>query len=757
MTALRRVAALISLGCALALSLVLFTARPALAQADGLVASTTKTYTPDPDSSEIKVVATYTLTNVTADQSVDEFSVRSFFFRSWGVTVPTNATDLAAFGSGRSLRIELEPSPETEAISFAIVSLPFDLQYQQTVNLEVSYTIPGSAPRGEALASRANGSYLSFPIWVRADEGRATLRVDVPDGFDIEFQGSEGLELRTEGDRTFYEVVDIEDPVDFFVRAFGRNDDGLLAIPAEIDNATATVRAWPDDPEWADFVVDAFEDDVPVMEDLIGYDWPAGDIEVIESVTPYLRGYGGWFNRSSGEIEVGDVLDREIILHEFAHGWFNQSLISGRWIAEGLADEFASQTISASGAARPEPERPSLGSPVRVQLNEWAAPFTLGRDEQVEYESYHYNAAWWVIHEITDEVGVEAMSDVLVAVDDRTSAFSVGVDRATDLNVVDWKQFLDLVERGAGSTRAQELFDVHVLTDPQSGVLDDRADAHVAYDEFLDESALWDAPLAVRTAMARWQFDLAERRIDKAGDVLAIRDSVTEMASELGVSFVNSPAEHRYESATNDRHLENAAALANERLATLVELADARVALVAQADELGVQVSFAESGYRSAVDQVDQLDRQLVNLAAARESAEAEVEAAGLVMPAWPESSVDVDFEAEADLIEERLDTVQVIDAAAGQVGESRSLLQKLGLWRSDPDADIAAARVAFEADDREAALAASAAADATIADAADVGRSRGIWAVVITVVSVAVVTAFVVGIRRRKRRPASA
>ena len=84
-----------------------------------------------------------------------------------------------------------------------------------------------------------------------------------------------------------YALDTAQGPIDFG-QIFGRNDRGLLTETAALPGATATIRAWPDDPEWAEFVAEAIEQDVPVIEDLTGLDWPAGDIEVT-SPSLFLR------------------------------------------------------------------------------------------------------------------------------------------------------------------------------------------------------------------------------------------------------------------------------------------------------------------------------------------------------------------------------------------------------------------------------------------------------------------------------------
>ena len=57
---------------------------------------------------------------------------------------------------------------------------------------------------------------------------------------------------------------------------------------------------------------------------------------MVETASPYLYGYAGWYMPFESVIEVGDELDQHVMLHELAHIWFNDDLFEGRWINEAL-------------------------------------------------------------------------------------------------------------------------------------------------------------------------------------------------------------------------------------------------------------------------------------------------------------------------------------------------------------------------------------------------------------------------------------
>jgi len=716
---------------------------------EGLTVSSTTVFTPDVEGEHIDVASTYTITNVQADDLIDG-SVRSYFFTTWVIAVPAAVTDFAATSGSATLISTLEDDPDTDDIAFATITLPFNLNFQQTVTLDVSYTVPGGDPRSEGVVARVNDSFLSFSVWAAGDPGNTNIRVDVPDGFSLDLRG-ELDELQQVPGETYYEATNIAEPRDFFGQVFGRNDSGLLTQEAELPNAVATVRAWPDDPEWADFVVDAIEEGVPVIEDLTGIDWPAGDIEVIETLTPYLYGYGGWFNATSGVIEIGENLERDLILHELTHAWFNDDLVDGRWITEGLAEEFASRTIEATGDPLPDPEKPDLADPLRVQLSDWASPWTLRDEDAFAYELYHYNASWWVVRQITDDVGLDAFADVLVSMheDELTYEGTNDVREETELSA-QWTHFFDLLEFDAGATNLDELFSTYVLSPDDAALLGPRRAALARYDDLAEISGAWESPPVLRQAMATWQFADAEDHMATANEIITQRDRADELAAELQVT-IEHPSKAIYEMAVTAEDLDAAATAEADLVDNLSQLSDDRTALAAEAGAAGTQVGFGPMGYDEAVANIAEQRAAIANVDDLVGQVDARSQALGLDAPAWPTDATttgSTDFVAVAALAEARLATLDAIATASDRVDADRSLTQRVGLFGSDATAEIAAARDAFESDDLDDALTATATAESMIANSASTGRTRLTWTAAI------IATALLATLAIRLRKP---
>ena len=720
----------------------------------GLRVESSTTFEPDPDQERIDVRATFTMTNLQADEVFGD-SVRSYFFTKWVVALPANAIDFAATSAGGALTTTVEADEDSEDVVFGTISLPFNLRFRQTVQVDVSYTIPGGEPRDDGAVARVNDSFLSFPIWAAGDPGLTDITILIPDGFSTDLEGDiDELIPVTRDGQLILEALAIEEPQDFFGQVYGRNDDGLLTRSADLPDGTATVRAWPDDPIWAEFVVDAIEEDVPVIEDLIGLPWPAGDIEVIETVTPYLFGYGGWFNASSGIIEVGDSLERDLILHELSHAWFNDELIGGRWITEGLAEEFASRTIEATGDERPDPDEPDLDDPIRVPLAAWASPWTLDEEDAFGYEQYHYNASWWVIRQITEDIGLEAFSDVLVALAEDELPYRGDGPIEETTQPTRWTHLFDLLEGQAGASNLDELFGAYVLPAVDAAKLEPRRDALAEYDDLVEASGEWSPPLVLRRSMTTWRFADASTLIDDAHDILTVRDEIDALANEMRVT-IEHRGEMAFETAANALDLVRVHNAEQELLAELNVLQADRELLVAEAAALETRVEFLPLDYDEAVADVASQRSAIAEVARLRDEVSDGAAALDLDSPSWPVTSGATNFGAAAALAEARLATLAAIGDATTSVHASRSFTQRIGLLAQDPAGALAAARSAFEADDLDDALTETGRAEAMIAQASSRGQNRLTWTVIIFVTLLVAALSYTV-IRRRKQNSKS-
>ena len=295
------------------------------------------------------------------------------------------------------------------------------------------------------------------------------------------------------------------------------------------------MRAWPGDEEWARFVSEQVDDGIPVLEDLVGLDWPRDDdTDVIESNTPYAYGYAGWFEPVNDVIEIGDELDQTVILHELTHRWFNDQLFSTRWINEGLAQELAAQAMTKLDGDPEASRLPPSSDPGRQPLNTWSDP-QIQSAAAAQQEAYGYAASYAVVHGIIDELGEEATRRVIAAADTDRIAYQGDLEPERQVTTSDWRWFLDLVEEVGGADDAAEPFASVVVDEDGASALEERADARAAYADLVAAGRGWAAPLTVRRAMGGWHFDDAEDLIDASQAVLDDRAGLARRTKALGL------------------------------------------------------------------------------------------------------------------------------------------------------------------------------------------------------------------------------
>ena len=547
-----------------ALPLLLLTATAHKANAsDGLSFRSTTTYTVDAVSGVVHVLAEVSLTNTIPDKRDGNFINRRYF-TGFSLPVPVGAVNqVATTTSGRPLGLTTRLIDGNTSFYVYDIDLARNLFYQESTQVNVTYDITGLPPRSEN-PWRVNAAYAAFDAFGIGDDGKVTVRVVVPPGFVVDTFGDDAV-ITQENGNTVYTATDIPNPNEFDIFISARNDGGLtatnVATPADDQ---FNLRSWPGDTEWQAFVTTQIHDGVPVLSTLVGQPWPIEEtVEVREAYTPYLYPYAGWFSASDNEIEIGEDLDQEVVLHELSHAWFNDNWFADRWLSEGFAQVYSNKAVAELGGEALTPATISDTDAGKVTLNDWGDPnFTDGADE---VEDYGYNASFSVVQQIVDEVGDDKMREVLAAVADRTIAYRGETEPEPFDQVTDWRRFLDLVDEVGGATSADELVAKYVVTPTQATLLDERTEARTAYQQLIDDGGTWAPPLLVREKMSAWSFKAAQSAIDDSQEVLALRDELDEKTAELGSSYP-SDLETTYEASGKD--LDDATAAAQQQIDT---------------------------------------------------------------------------------------------------------------------------------------------------------------------------------------------
>jgi hypothetical protein len=551
----------------------------ASAYEEGFRIESRTTYAFDPAAEVVHVALDLTMTNQKPDQRSGSY-IQYFYLPSYGVPVLSEATNLRATEGGATLPVTLEGT-ESPRFKVAVIDLQPDLRYGQVQTVHVTYDLPKVPPRGEGF-TRLNKAYATFPTLALGDPALASVEIHIPSGWEVELVGND-MERAERNGQQVYTAEAIPDPFAWEVLVSARDDSELIERTVDVGEDGVKVLGWPDDPEWADFAEQQVTDGVPVLEDLIGIDWPATTtIEVVETASPYLYGYAGWYMPFESVIEVGDELNDHVMLHELAHLWFNDDLFEGRWINEAFADALAAAAVGKLGGDVPTPKAIAADDPGELKLNDWSNP-DLQAGVSDDQERYGYNTSWAVMHAIIDEIGLEKLAEVIGAADAGLVAYrGPGVPEEVS-RTFDWKELLDLLEEVGGSAKAATLFEDVVVGESDAAAFVARAAARERYAALLEAGDGWAPPTSIRLAMTDWRFPTAEDLMTTATEILETKAELLELTADLDVAD-DLALQDTYEAG---KELEDVADVAADALATAEILGEAEDSVADGAGPIG--------------------------------------------------------------------------------------------------------------------------------------------------------------------------
>lgn len=553
-------------------------AAPARAAEDELFLASRASYAIDPEAGVVHVVVDVTATNRKPDlvqPTAGGTRTTRYFYEGASLLVQPEATRIRATAGRLGLTVTTRPRE-----GFVVVDVRFrrDLQFGESTDFRVEYDLPGGAPRS-ASEIRVGSAFATFPAWAFGDRGE--VRIAIPSTFRDQTSGAR-LESSVADGVTTLSATDIADVAGWYVRVVADRHEALTRDTVSLAGGRdVVVRAWPEDAQWRQRVGDLLRIGLPELARRIGLAWPvARELEVAEVHTPLLEGYAGVFYSGENRIEISEELDELTILHEASHAWFNGALFEGRWINEGLADEYAARVLDDVSVGGLAPEPVSRDDPAAVPLDQWLHPGRIADAETAAREHYGYEASWRVIRDLVAEVGEEGMRDVFAAADAGLTAYAGAGPREPVFGPADWRRFLDLLEEVGGSTTAEPLFRRWVVAPWQVEILGERLTVRAAYAALVEAGAGWRPGFPIRDRMARWDFVGANLQIGRARAVLATRDEIAAVAGRLGLRPPVSVRRAYEGSAT----LERVAELAAEQLAALAALDAAGRAVAAERD-----------------------------------------------------------------------------------------------------------------------------------------------------------------------------
>lgn len=554
------------------LVLVGATAQPATAE--GLRESASTTYVLDPAAGAVHVTVDLTVTNTSQDQFHGNIIERPYYNVLLVGALAEAANFGAVSGGGANLSVTSEAAP----VSFAqrlVVHLSSNLFSNQTQVIHLHYDLLGGAPRSKSF-TRVTPAFSAFEAWAEGDPGAASVTVVVPKSFTVEVVGDSMTKSAT-GATVTYSASAIADPSKWLVSVSARDDAKLLGKNLTVDGHAVKIRAFPDDAAWGTFVTGRVSKGLPQLEKLIGLPWPSGKdgLLVTETVTPYLYGYAGWYKRGDNTIEIGDELDPQVILHELSHMWFNDLLFNDRWIDEGLAQEYASRAVAKMGGKLENPKTVNLNDRGSVRLDAWAQLDLQSEISQAQ-ETYGYNASWYVIRRLANEIGLVRMQRVIAAASKYAIPYLGAKNPEAAAGAASWKRFLDYLDETGASKVADNVFVTYVAPVSEHNTLVARTRAREAYAGLVAVGKDWTPPLTLRQAMTNWEFPTAQDLIDGATAVTKVRDTIDRTVRPLGL---HSPAKLKTDYEYGVRDLDQVQEEAKSDLVAAQELVTARAAV----------------------------------------------------------------------------------------------------------------------------------------------------------------------------------
>ena len=568
-------------GClALALGLLLTPPRAPgtlAASADGLVTRADATYTVRPADHLVQVAVDVAATNTQPDRSTSG-GVIHYFFTQASFGVQPEATRVHASSGSRALAVTVRSQTGFRRVD---VAFGRSLFYSQTLRFRLEYDLPGLVARSRGNV-RVLSAFVSFYAWSFGDVG--SVRIVFPAGFVPNASGSPMVESTDGAGRVILQAAGITDGLAWFENVTADLESALTKTRIVLPDAELVVHAWPEDLAWQREVVDLLSRGIPELQVLIGRPWPVvGALDVREIHTPLLEGYAGFFESDVRLIEISEDLDPVTIVHEASHAWFNADLFTGRWINEGLANEYASLVLAKLGAGYVPLEVARRSNPVAFPLQSWPPPGRIIDKLTDARERYGYAASYTVVKALVDEVGVAGMRSVFAAAGAGTIPYRGAPAPEKVTGTADWRRLLDLLEQVAGSHQASSLFRTWVVPVADMATFDRRDAAVKDYRALVTEGGGWQPPFMIRSPMATWAFDAAEAGMTEARKVLVSRDQIVVAAAALQLQ-VPSDLKTAYESALNT--MSAPLALADGELAALSTLSDTTAALNADRDVL---------------------------------------------------------------------------------------------------------------------------------------------------------------------------
>jgi hypothetical protein len=508
--------------------------REVLAARPDLTITSTARYDVQPDDRRVRVTLDLTLTNHLKDTTTKRY----YFDEAFLAVLPgTSGYKLTWEGDGSP---SVKASKKTKTYTLLRLDLAERLYSGKTAKYRLTFNLkdPGGAATRDL---RIGDSLVSFPVWAFAtdDTPGSSVSVVFPDGYDVKVEAGSIPDPTVDDEgRTIFRSGELDAPLDFFAYLVadrpGAYTEQTIATTVADDPVRVTVRAWPDDPPWAERVSELLTTGLPALGEHVGLAWPHGDRLVVEeAVARTTGGYAGLFDPSEGKVEIAYYADDFVVLHEAAHGWFNGMLLADRWANEAFASYYAMEVAEDLAVEVRDTELTDELRAVRIPLNGWGP---VGSEDPVQ-EDFAYAAGLELARAIAERAGDDGLRAVWADAAAGVQAYqprAAGGTPETASGTPDWRGLLDLLEARTAATY-DDLWRAWVARPTDLPLLDARAAAREQLSEVEAAVDGWRLPRPIRDAMRAWQFEDATDLLDGAAAALEQREAVESAAADAGL------------------------------------------------------------------------------------------------------------------------------------------------------------------------------------------------------------------------------
>ncbi len=514
-------------------------APPVRAAAPDLTIVSDAHYDVQPEQLRVRVTLRLVLTNHLRDSVI-----RRYYFDRAFLAVLPNSSGFKFSWAGEGTP-EVHVSKKTADYTL----LRLDLGQRLFSGKSATYTLrfdlvdPGGEPTRDV---RVGESLVSFPVWAFATDGTpgSTVKVVFPAGFQVDVDAGEIPEPATNADgQVIFQTGELARPLSFFAYLVGDRPGAYAErkVGSVVDGEPVelTIRAWPDDPSWADRVGGLVGRALPLLADLIGLGWPRIDgLVVQEAASRSTGGYAGLFDPIEGLVEVAYYADDSVVLHEAAHAWFNGSLLADRWANEAFASYYGLQAAGQLDVAGQGDELTPELMAAAIPLNAWGP---IGRESSAT-EDYAYAAALALAREIALRSGPQMLQAIWADAAARVGAYqpparpgATAPEPELVVEPPDWRGLLDLLEEHSAAS-FDDLWRRWVVRETDIPLLDARLEARSRYLEVARAAGDWRLPTPVRAALRAWRFETASDLLTSASEILAARAEIEAAAATSGLA-----------------------------------------------------------------------------------------------------------------------------------------------------------------------------------------------------------------------------